>query len=140
MDFKDACAKADLANETFLNNVSYNKKFKGKKRIRNAKLTNNKAVAIYKDTRPRDIIAAEYGICLATVSHIKQRKAWSFATRGLGAPQTIPRLTQAQVIDIYRSKLSVPDLMLKYKRSYYTIRNIKNDISYLEITKQLKKG
>lgn len=104
------------------------------------KLTNEQALAIYKDCRVQSVIAAEYGITQPIVAAIKVGKSWGKVTgatwkhpghfRGTGSYQA--KFSAEQINEIRASNESIRTLADRHHVAYNTMRKIVQRKTYRE--------
>ena len=106
----------------------------------NHKLTDEQALEIAKSSSPRKELAKQYGVSKETIRSIKLRKNYQHVTKDIEIVATIKRsrkLTDQQVREIAASGESANSIAKHYGVTIKTIINIKQGITYREVTKDM---
>jgi len=96
------------------------------------KLTENQVREIYESVEPQRVLAKQFGVSMATISHIKCLKTWRHLNLGVAIPGRGDRegpcakLTEDQVRNIYASKEKSILLAERFGVSVGLVSNIKN--------------
>jgi hypothetical protein len=97
-------------------------------------LTEYQVLEIFNSKENHYKLAAEYGVARMTISHIKQGKIWSSLTKKEYKPKSVFKLTEEDVIKIFKSNEAQVLLAEKYNVSRNVINGIKTGRSYSDIT------